>query len=136
MHFGFVLVSSDINLGNIDLLEFIFVRYSHPQKTFCFSTRRLQEVFKTCLQNVFKTCLQNILKAPSAEQFFVVQDVLKKSSRRLGRRKISTLKTCWRLLQDMSWRRLVDLLKTSQYSLVYNCLLKTAIFHSKQPVVK
>ena len=31
MHFGFVLVSSDIDLGNIDLLEFIFVRYRHPQ---------------------------------------------------------------------------------------------------------
>ena len=31
MHFGFVLVSSDIDFGNIDLLEFIFFRYRHPQ---------------------------------------------------------------------------------------------------------
>ena len=30
------------------------------------------------------------------------------SSRRFQRRKIVTLKTCWRRLQDMSWRRLED----------------------------
>ena len=34
--------------------------------------------------------------------------------RRLGRRKIVTLKTCWRRLQDMSWRRLQDVLKTNK----------------------
>ena len=38
--------------------------------------------------------------------------VFKTSSRRLGRRKIVTLKTCWRRLQDMSSRRLEDFLKT------------------------
>ena len=38
----------------------------------------------------------------------------KTSSRRLGRRKIVTLKTCWRRLQDISWRRLQDVLKTNK----------------------
>ena len=36
------------------------------------------------------------------------------SSRRLGRRKIVTLKTCWRRLQDMPSRRLQDVLKTNK----------------------
>ena len=36
-------------------------------------------------------------------------DVFETSSRHLGRRKIVTLKTCWRRLQDMSSRRLQDM---------------------------
>ena len=36
----------------------------------------------------------------------------------LGRRKIVTLKTCWRRLQNMSWRHLQDVLKTDK------CLLR------------
>ena len=36
------------------------------------------------------------------------------SSRRLGRRKIVTLKTCWRRVEDVSWRRLQDVLKTNK----------------------
>ena len=34
--------------------------------------------------------------------------------RRLGRRKIVTLKTFWRRFQDMPWRRLQDVLKTNK----------------------
>ena len=43
-----------------------------------------------------------------------LQDVLKTSSRRLGRQKIVMLKTCWRSLEGMSWRRLQDVFKTSK----------------------
>ena len=88
----------------------------------------LKDVFKTYLQNVFKTCFQDVFKTSSAKQFFVFQDAFKTclqdmssrrlqrnnfssskasceiSSRRLGRRKIVTLKMCWRRLQDISWR--------------------------------
>ena len=44
------------------------------------------EMSSRCLQDVFARRLQ---------------DVFKTSSRRLGRRKNVTLKTCWRRLQDM-----------------------------------
>ena len=53
-------------------------------------------------------CLQDVFKTSSVQQFFVFQGVFKMSSRcicktssrRLGRRKIVTLKTFWRRLQD------------------------------------
>ena len=41
------------------------------------------------------------------------------ASRRLGRCKIVTLKTCWRRLQYMSWRRLQGVLKTNECLLGY-----------------
>ena len=117
MHFGFVLELSDLNLWNTDLLDthldllspdkytdipsryFVCLRKifktssRHVFKTFQdISSRRLQHVFSVTifrlprrLQDVFKTSLQ---------------DVFKTSSRRLGRRKIVTLKKCWRRLQD------------------------------------
>ena len=44
------------------------------------------------------------------------------SSRLLGRRKIATLKTCWRHLQDISWRRLQDVFKINKCLLGYNYL--------------
>ena len=37
---------------------------------------------------------------------------MKTSLRHLGRRKIVTIKTCWGCLQEMSWRRLEEVLKT------------------------
>ena len=43
-----------------------------------------------------------------------LQDVFKTFSRRLGGRKIVTLKTCWRRLQDMSRRRLHNVFKTNK----------------------
>ena len=90
----------------------------------CWSSRRVEDIFKTCLEEVFNTS--------SVLQFYVFQDVLKTSyeyvlktswrrfldlsqvvlktySRRLERPKIVTLKTSWRRLEDMSWRRLEDI---------------------------
>ena len=84
-----------------DRYIFRFVRYRYPQWTFCLSLRHLEDVFKTCFQDIFKTCLQDVFKT-------CPQDVLKTSSGRLGRRKVFTMKTCWRRLQDMSWRCLED----------------------------
>ena len=70
----------------------------------CWSSRRFEDVFKTCLDDVFSVtifCLPRSLEVIS-------QDVLKTSSRRLGRRNIVTFKTSWRRLEDMSWKRLGD----------------------------
>ena len=61
--------------------------------------------------------LEDFFNTSSALQFFFFKDVLKTSSRRLGRRKIVTLKMPsrrledipWRRLEDMSWRRLEDI---------------------------
>ena len=66
--------------------------------------RRLEDVFKICLQDVFKTCLQDvfsviIFRLPRRLED-VLREILKTSSRRLGRRKIVTLKTWWRRLED------------------------------------
>ena len=76
------------------------------------SSRRLQDMSSRGLQDVFSV---TIFYLPRRLQD-VLRDVFKKSSRRLrdvfarrlGRQKIVTLKTCWRRLQDMSWRRLQD----------------------------
>ena len=126
MHFGFALELSDIDLWNTDLLDthldlLSLDKYTDvPSKYFVCLHKILKEVFKTCLQDifktclldvfktclldVFKTCLPDVFKTSSALQFFVFQDVFKtsckRSSRRLGRCKFVTLKTCWRRLQD------------------------------------
>ena len=65
--------------------------YSSWLYVFKKSSRRFQDVFKTssrCFEDVFKMSSKHL------------QDLFKASSRRLGRRKIVTLKTCWRRLQD------------------------------------
>ena len=79
----------------------------------CWSSRRLQHVFKTCLeffvfQDVFKTswrCLEDVLQIH-------LEDVLKTSWRHLARRLEDVLEDKkllrWRRLEDMSWRRLGD----------------------------
>ena len=80
-------------------------------------------VFKTSSRHVFKTSSRRLQRnnfSSSRRLQAVLHEVFKKSSkrlcktssRRLGRRKIVTLKTCWRGLQDMSWRRLEDVLRT------------------------
>ena len=53
----------------------------------------LQDVFKTCFQDIFKTCLQDVFNTSSAF-FRLPRRLCKTSSRRLGRHKIVTLKTC------------------------------------------
>ena len=62
-----------------------------------------------CLPDVFKTSSWHLWKT---------------SSRRLGRQRIVTLKTYWKRLQVMSWKRLQDALKTSK------CLLGNNLFQS------
>ena len=64
-------------------------------------------------KDVLKTSCKDILKTSGRR----LEDLFKTSSRRLGRRKIVTLKTSsrrledmsWRCLEDMSWRRLEDM---------------------------
>ena len=98
MHFGLALELSDIDLWNIDLLgtHLDLLDTDIPSKYFV----SLHSVFKTSSRYVFKTSWRHVFKTPSVQQFFVFQDVFKTSSRRLGRRKIVMLKTCWRRLQD------------------------------------
>ena len=74
--------------------------------------------FQDVLQDVFKTSSRRLRKTSSRTT----------SWRRLGRQKIITLKTCWRRLQERSWRHLQDVLKTSKYSL--GNMIKTKIIKS------
>ena len=62
---------------------------------------------------VFKTSSKRFQRNNFSSSKTSSRRLWKTSSRRLGRRKIVTLKTCWRLLQDISWRRVEDVLKTS-----------------------
>ena len=81
MRFGFDLVSSDANLGNMDLLDthLDFLGTNIPSKAFV-------------PQQYIKTCIQRVLRTSSSSQN-ILRDVFKTSSRRVGRRKIATLKT-------------------------------------------
>ena len=54
----------------------------------CWSSRCLEEVFKTCLEDVFNTS--------SAQRFYVFQDVLKASWRRFQDLSQDVLKTSWK----------------------------------------
>ena len=119
MHFGFTLDLSDIDLLNVDLLDErythldLFVSQTSWRRLQDMSSRRLQDMSSRRLQNMssrrhqrnnfsssktssrrFPRCLQDVLKTSS-------RHLCKKSPRRLGRRKIVTLKTCWRRLQDV-----------------------------------
>ena len=84
------------------------------------SWRRLQHAFSVTILRLPRR-LEDVLKTSS-----------KTSSRRLGRRKIVTLKACrrrledmpWRRYKDMSWRRFEDVLKMFQRH-----LLKTSWIH-------
>ena len=124
MHFGFALVLSDIDLGNIDLLDthLDLLDTNIPSNLFV----SLQDMLKSSSRHLFKTSSIHVFKTSSRHVFKTSwRDVFKTSSRylcktswrRLGRRKIVTLKTCWRRSEDMSSRRLQDVLKTN------NCLL-------------
>ena len=128
MHFGFALELSDIDLWNIDLLDTHLDLLSPDKytdipskyfvclhKIFRTSSRHVlktssRHVFKTSSRHVFKTSSTHVSKTFSGHVFKTssrhvfktsLRHVFKMSSRRLGRRKIVTLKTCWRHLQDM-----------------------------------
>ena len=69
------------------------------------------EFFKTCLQDVLRRLQRNNFlssKTSSKTSSKRFQDVFKTSSRSLGRRKIVTLKTCWRRVFKTSSRCLQD----------------------------
>ena len=67
IHFGFALVSSDIDLGNIDLLDthLDFLDKDIPSKTFA----SLQYALKTSFRHVFKTSSRHVLKTSSIHVF-------------------------------------------------------------------
>ena len=154
MHFGFPLDFSDIDLLNVDLLDQrytrldLFVSKTSWRRLEDMSSRRLQDISSRRLQDMSSRCLedmssrrleevfrvtifrlprrlQDVFKTSSRRFAKCLQDVFKTSSRRLGRRKIVMLKTYWRHLQDMSWRRLRDVLKTNKCLLgTYSCIDK------------
>ena len=66
------------------------------------SSRRLQDVFKTCLQDGFKTCLQDVFKTCLQDVFKTyLQDVFSVTSFCLPRRLQDVIKTSSRHLQDV-----------------------------------
>ena len=74
------------------------------------SSRRLQGMSSRRLEDVFSV---TIFRLPRRLED-VLREVLKTSSRCLGKRKIVTLKTCWRRVEEISWSRLQDVLKTNK----------------------
>ena len=88
----------------------------------------LHSVFKTSSRYVFKTSIIHVFNTSSRRlqrnNFSFSTTSCKMSSRRLGRRKIVTLKTCWRRFQDMPWRCLQDVFKTNK------CLLGSHLVNS------
>ena len=76
--------------------------------------RRLQDMSSRHLEDMSSRRLQDIFSVTIFHLPRRLRDVFKMSSRHLERRKIDTLKTCWRSLQDMSWIRLHDVLKTNK----------------------
>ena len=81
--------------------------------------------YAECNEDVLKTSCKDVLKTPWRRVEGLLQEVLKISWRRLGRRKIVTLKTSsirledmsWRLLEDMSWRPLKVWWRQTKYLL-------------------
>ena len=142
MHFGFTLDLSDIDLLSVDLLD---QRYTHLD-LFVSKTpwRRLEDMSSRRLQDISSRRLQDILGVTIFRLPRHLEDVFKTfcempsrhlcktSSRRLGRREVITLKTCWRRPQGMSWRRLQDLWKTKK------CLLGLLLyrkFNVRMPII-
>ena len=93
MHFGFALDSSDIDSLDIRATDI------HSKHFVC-----LQEVLKTSSNYVFESSSRHVFKTswrPLQCNTFLSSNT---SSRCLERQKFITLKTCWKHLQDMSWR--------------------------------
>ena len=101
MHFGFVLDSWNIDLWEMDLLD----------TNLDIDSRRLEDMSSSRLQDVFSVTVFSLPRRLED----VLEDVFKTSSRRLGRRKIVTLKAYWRSLQG-------DVLETNNCLLGYFCL--------------
>ena len=106
------------------IVKYRFVKYRCFSYTFRFVRYSILSKYFVCLHNVFQTSSRHIFKASSRHVFKTSSRHVfnnswkhlqgniflssKTSSRLLVRRKIVTLKTCWRRFQDMSWRRLQD----------------------------
>ena len=120
MHFGFGWELSNVDLWNIDLLDthLDLLDIDIPSKYFL------------CLYNVFKTTSTFVFKKSSRR---LERRKIVTPSRFFGRRKIVTLKTCWRRLQDMSWRRLQDVLKINK-CLLGRCSLKEVFWKTQGAV--
>ena len=150
MHFGFTLDLSDIDLLSVDLLDQrythldLFVSKTSWRRLQDMSSRRLQDISSRRLQEMSWRRLQDILGVTIFRLPRHLEDVFKTfcempsrhlcktSSRRLGRREVITLTTCWRRPQDMSWRRLQDLWKTKK------CLLGLLLyrkFNVRMPII-
>ena len=132
MHFELALDLSDIDLWNIDLLDthldllvtdtrvsIFFVSITSSKRLQDMSSRHLPDMSSRRLQDMSSGRLQDVFILT----IFRLQDVFrtscKMSSRCLRRRKIVTLKACWRRLQDMSWRGLDNVFKTNKCLLGY-----------------
>ena len=98
MHFGLALALPDIDLWSIDLWDTdISGKYFVClQNVLNMSWRH---VFKTSSRHVFQTFSKHVFKTSWRRLQHNNFSSSKKSSRRLGRRKIVTLKTFWRGLQ-------------------------------------
>ena len=115
----FVSIISSRRLQDMSSRHIQDMSWISLQDVFSVTIFRLPKRLEDVLQDVFKTSLQDTLQDVFKTS---LQDVLKTSSRCLGWREIVTLKTFWRCLQDMSWRRLEDVLKTKK------CLLGNILF--------
>ena len=125
-----VLTHSNTTLSQEKIYQTLKIPYRPA--TICWSSRRLKDVFKTCLTifsvTIFRLPrrLEDVLKTSWKCFEDISQNVLKTSWRRLGRRNLlrwrhlqDVLKTSWRHLEDMSWRRLQDALETNKSKCVY-----------------
>ena len=100
MHFGFALELSNVDSLNIDLLDTHLDLSDIDIPSMYFAC--LHIVFKMSSRHIFNTSLRHVFKTSSKRPQRNNFSSSKTSSRRLARRKIVTLKTCLRCLQDMS----------------------------------
>ena len=140
MHSAFALELSDIDLWNTDLLDKHLDLLSPDKNT------DIHSKYFVCLHKIFKTSSRHVFKTFSRHAFMSsrrFQDMSsrrlqpnnfsssKTSWRRLGRRKNVTLKTCWRRVQEVSWRRLKYVFKTKKCFLG-TCQIKMKVVKSNK----
>ena len=81
---------------------------SNTPANICWSWRRLQDMSWKRLQHVFSVTILRLPRRLEDVLQKCLDDVLKTSWRRPGRRKIVTLKTSWRHVLKMSWRHVLN----------------------------